>query len=139
MRLCAPELADKYLDLLRVIRGGLDVKFAVDNAMELCSQIFDLHKAIESAKLCADEAIDERQKRKESVRGLHHLRQYFELIIFQAYLNVTPPDTWRDLETFENFVKERPGMHKLGYAHYLTSLKCLRRLRRSSMSMTRTP
>lgn len=95
-------------NLLRVIRGGLEVKFSVDNAVELCSQTFDLHKAIESAKIAADEAVDERQKRKESVKGLHHLRQYFELIIFQAYLNVTQPDTWRDLETFENFVKARP-------------------------------
>jgi hypothetical protein len=97
------------IDLLRVIRGGLEVKRAVDNALEKCGQIFDLHRAIEEARLAADEAVDERQKRKEITRGLHHLQQYFELIIFQAYLNVTPADTWRDLETFENFVKGRPG------------------------------
>ena len=40
--------------------------------------------------------------------GLHHLQQYFELIILQAYLCVTPPATWRDLETFEHFVRTRP-------------------------------
>jgi hypothetical protein len=40
--------------------------------------------------------------------GLHHLQQYFELIILRAYLSVTPPDTWRDLETFEHFVRTRP-------------------------------
>lgn len=91
------------------MRGGLDVKRAVDAAIEQCGETFDLHKAIEDAKLAADEAVDERQKRKESQRGLHHLRQYFELIIFQAYLNVTPADTWRDLEPFETFVKARPG------------------------------
>lgn len=40
--------------------------------------------------------------------GLHHLQQYFELIILQAYLSVTPSATWRDLETFEHFVRTRP-------------------------------
>lgn len=95
-------------NLLRVIRGGLDVKRAVDDAISQCAQTFDLHRAIEDAKVAADEAVDERQKQKEITRGLHHLQQYFELIIFQAYLSVTPADTWRDLETFETFVKGRP-------------------------------
>jgi hypothetical protein len=98
-------------DLLRVIRGGLDVKRAVDDAITLCAQTFDLHKAIEEAKLAADEAVDERQKRREAQRGLQHLQQYFELIVFQAYLNSTPADTWRDIETFESFVNDRPGKH----------------------------
>ncbi len=40
--------------------------------------------------------------------GLHHLQQYFELIILQAYLSVTPTATWRDLETLEHFVQTRP-------------------------------
>ena len=40
--------------------------------------------------------------------GLHHLQQYFELIILQAYLSVTPQATWRDLETFEHFVRTHP-------------------------------
>lgn len=88
----------------------MDVKQAVDDVIEQCSQTFDLHKAIENAKIAADEAVDARQRKKESGKGLHHLRQYFELIIFQAYLSVTEPDTWRDLETFEHFVKTRPGL-----------------------------
>ncbi|KAG9052633.1 hypothetical protein FS842_009475 [Serendipita sp. 407] len=95
-------------NLLRVIRNGLEVKRAVDDAILQCSQTFNVHKAIETARIAADEAVDERQKWKESMKGLHHLRQYFELIIFQAYLAGTPPDTWRDLQTFEDFVKERP-------------------------------
>ena len=40
--------------------------------------------------------------------GLHHLQQYFELIILQAYLSVTPSASWRDQETFEHFVRTRP-------------------------------
>ncbi|KAG8824150.1 hypothetical protein FRC17_009172 [Serendipita sp. 399] len=90
--------------------NGLQVKRAVDEAILQCSQTFNLHKAIEAARIAADEAVDERQKWKESVKGLHHLRQYFELIIFQAYLTGTAPDTWRDLQSFEDFVKERPEL-----------------------------
>lgn len=40
--------------------------------------------------------------------GLYHLQQYFELIVLQAYLSVTPSASWRDLETFEHFVRTRP-------------------------------
>ena len=40
--------------------------------------------------------------------GLHHLQQYFELIVLQAYLSVTPSASSRDLETFEHFVRTRP-------------------------------
>lgn len=41
--------------------------------------------------------------------GIVHLRRYFFLIIFQAYLRTTQFDTLRTFETFENFVKSRPG------------------------------
>lgn len=40
--------------------------------------------------------------------GLVNLKRYFELIIFQAYLESTPPDTIRTVETFESYVKKRP-------------------------------
>lgn len=85
------------------------MKRAVDDAIAKCGHTFDLHRAIEKSRVAADEAVDERRKAKEITKGLQHLQQYFELIIFQAYLNITPADTWRDLETFENFVKARPG------------------------------
>ncbi|CAG8742776.1 13592_t:CDS:2, partial [Acaulospora colombiana] len=103
------ELATQQRTSYQVINRGLDVKKAVDDAITLCAQTFDLHKAIEEAKLAADEAVDERQKRREAQKGLQHLQQYFELIVFQAYLHSTPADTWRDIETFENFVNDRPA------------------------------
>ena len=39
---------------------------------------------------------------------MHNLRRYFELIIFQAYLQSIEPDTMRSFETIESFVKGRP-------------------------------
>lgn len=40
---------------------------------------------------------------------MQYLRRYFNLIIFQAYLRSTPPDNVRSFETFDAFVKSRPG------------------------------
>ena len=42
--------------------------------------------------------------------GLQNLRRYFELIIFQWYLQSTEPDTIRSVESIETFVQNRPGM-----------------------------
>jgi hypothetical protein len=56
-------------DLLRVIKRGLQVKSAVDEAIEACAQVFNLHKAIEEARIAAEETTDEREKRKEIQRG----------------------------------------------------------------------
>lgn len=42
--------------------------------------------------------------------GLQTLRRYFELIVFQSYLQSTKPDTMQSFESVETFVKNRPGM-----------------------------
>jgi len=43
--------------------------------------------------------------------GLQNLRRYFELIVFQSYLQSIEPDTIQSLENenVETFVKNRPG------------------------------
>ena len=42
--------------------------------------------------------------------GLQNLRRYFELIIFQSYLQSTEPDTMESFESVEIYVKNRPGI-----------------------------
>jgi hypothetical protein len=42
--------------------------------------------------------------------GLQELRRYFGLIVFQAYLQSTEPDTMKSFESFESFVRDRPGI-----------------------------
>ena len=54
--------------------------------------------------------------------GIHNLRRYFKLVIFQAYLDATTPDTVRDMATFESFVKHRPGQHHIKLLLLLLSL-----------------
>lgn len=56
-------------DLLRVIKYGLRVKSTVDEAIETCAQVFNLHKAIEGARTASEETTDEREKRREIQRG----------------------------------------------------------------------
>lgn len=41
--------------------------------------------------------------------GLQNLRRYFELVVFQAYLQSTEADTLQSVETFEKFIENRPG------------------------------
>ncbi len=45
----------------------------------------------------------------DNSQGTSNLRRYFLLIIFQAYLRTVQPDTARSYDTFEAFVKDRPG------------------------------
>lgn len=114
------------LDLLRVIRKGSAVKAAVDDAIDQCAEVFNLRDSIEEARIRAEQVTDERQKRSFAQRGLlgpylqtdislivleglQNLRRYFELIVFQAYLQSTEPDTLQTYQTFEAFVKSLPG------------------------------
>jgi hypothetical protein len=100
-----------FIDLLRVTRKGPAVKNAVDNAVDLCSSVINLRDSIEVARLRAEEAGEEKQKKMHTTKALQHLRRYFELIVFQAYLHSTEPDTLQSFENenVETFVKNRPG------------------------------
>lgn len=87
------------------------MKDAVDNAIDLCSSVINLRESIEEARLRAEQASDEKQKRMHTTKALQHLRRYFELIVFQAFLHSTEPDTLQSFENenVETFVKNRPG------------------------------
>lgn len=45
--------------------------------------------------------------------GLQNLRRYFELMVFQSYLQSIEPDTMQNFESFESFVENRPGTFRL--------------------------
>ncbi|KAF5365852.1 hypothetical protein D9615_010633 [Tricholomella constricta] len=78
-------------NLLRVIRKGPTVKNIVDDAIDQCSAVFNLRDSIEEAR-----------------NRLQNLRRYFELIVFQSYLQSTEPDTMESFQTVETYVKDRP-------------------------------
>ena len=60
------------LDLLRVIRKGPVVKAAVDDAIDQCAEVFNLRDSIEEARIRAEQATDEREKRSFAQKGLFH-------------------------------------------------------------------
>nr|XP_018260510.1 uncharacterized protein I303_07432 [Kwoniella dejecticola CBS 10117]OBR82668.1 hypothetical protein I303_07432 [Kwoniella dejecticola CBS 10117] len=97
---------------LRVVRHGLDVKQAVDEAIDATSTQFNLREAIEDTRQKAQEAQDPTVKRKLTEKGLYHLKRYFHLILFQAYLDDRAPDD-EDPYSFESFVRHRPVFRTL--------------------------
>lgn len=109
-----------------MVRKGPAIKNEVDDAIDLCAEVFNLREAIEESRAQCEQATDERQKKVLANKGTHHrllwycritenipalqnLRRYFELIVFQAYLRSIEPDTVQSYESFESFVKKRPG------------------------------
>ncbi|WRT69446.1 uncharacterized protein IL334_006432 [Kwoniella shivajii] len=92
---------------LRVIRHGLDVKQAVDEAIDATATQFNLREAIEDTRQKAQEAQDPKIKQKLTEKGLYHLKRYLHLILFQAYLDDRAPDQ-ENPYSFESFVKHRP-------------------------------
>ncbi|KAG6900693.1 hypothetical protein C0993_005005 [Termitomyces sp. T159_Od127] len=118
-------------NLLRVIRKGPMVKNAVDDAIDQCSAVINLREAIEKSRNQAESATDEKEKRAFAQKGLQNLRRYFELIVFQAYLQTTEPNTRESLETVENYVKNRPVIktfQKELFAEGIDALKPLERV-----------
>ncbi|KAF5359127.1 hypothetical protein D9756_003293 [Leucocoprinus leucothites] len=115
-------------NLLRVFRKGPAVKNTVDDAIDQCSAVYNLRESIDLLRVRSEEAMEDARKKLYAqkgravakflslslsvslsmIKGLQNLRRYFELIVFQAYLQSTIPDTMQSFESIETFVKARP-------------------------------
>ena len=69
------------LDLLRVIRKGPIVKAAVDDAIDQCAEVFNLRDSIEEARIRAEQATDEREKRSFAQKGLLHTYLHANILL----------------------------------------------------------
>lgn len=94
--------------LLRVIPHGLEVKQKVDEAIDQCAGVVNLRDSIEDARIAAEQAEDESVRHERIQNGVNNFRRYFQLIVFQAYLDATPPVKLDSLPTFEEFVRDQP-------------------------------
>ncbi|KAG6332100.1 hypothetical protein ID866_6987 [Astraeus odoratus] len=119
--------------LLRIVRKGPAVKNAVDEAIDRCATVFNVRDQIEEARLRAEQATDEKQKRVHASKGLQNLRRYFELIAFQAFLQSTMPDTIRSVESFEQFIEDRPVIKTFQKELIIDGLHALRPLERTDV------
>ncbi|KAK7690552.1 hypothetical protein QCA50_005650 [Cerrena zonata] len=117
-------------NLLRVFRKGPTVKNIVDDAIDQCAEVINVRDAIEEARIRAEQASDEKQKKLHAQKGLQNLRRYFELIIFQAYLQSIEPDTMQSFETIESFVQNRPVIKTFEKELLDASLNALKPLER---------
>lgn len=93
-----------------MVRKGRVVKDKVDAALDRAGTVENLRDAIENARSRAEQAQTDAQRKEHISDGLQNLRRYFQLILFQAYLQSTEPDTAQTLESqsFEAFVLARP-------------------------------
>lgn len=119
-------------NLLRVVRKGPAVKSSVDDAIDQCSAVYNLRESIEESRVLAERSTDEKQKRTHVSKGLHNLRRYFELIVFQSYLQSTEPDTMESFESVETFVKNRPVIKTFEKELLSAGLDALKPLERST-------
>lgn len=94
--------------LLRVIPHGIRAKDTVDQCIDRCDGVLNLREAIEDARISAENTDDEQVKRSKIQAGVNHFRRYFQLIVFQAYLDATPPSRIDSMQTFEQFVRRQP-------------------------------
>ncbi|KDQ57083.1 hypothetical protein JAAARDRAFT_194263 [Jaapia argillacea MUCL 33604] len=120
-------------NLLRVIRKGPAVKGAVDDAIDQCDEVLNLRDSIDDCRTRAEQATDDRQRRVLVQKGLHNLRRYFELVIFQAYLQSIEPDTMESFETFESFVQNRPVIKTFEKDFNIDESKILKLLQRADV------
>ncbi|KAH0833089.1 inositol hexakisphosphate-domain-containing protein [Lanmaoa asiatica] len=117
-------------NFLRIVRQGPVVKNAVDEVIDRCAEVLNLRDSIEEERVKAVQATDEKQKRvhtskglckdqsivwTDGLSGLHNLRRYFELVVFQAYLQSTEADTLQSIESFEKFIENRPGNYRSSF------------------------
>ncbi|THU84968.1 hypothetical protein K435DRAFT_783557 [Dendrothele bispora CBS 962.96] len=120
-------------NLLRVIRTGLAVKDNVDAVIDQCAVVLNLRDSIEDSRVLAEQASDEKSKRAHAQKALANLRRYFELVVFQAYLQSMEPNTMQDFETFETFVKNRPVIKTFEKELIVEGINALKPLERADI------
>ncbi|PFH53133.1 hypothetical protein AMATHDRAFT_138191 [Amanita thiersii Skay4041] len=118
-------------NLLRVVRKGPSVKNIVDDAIDQCGTVLNLRESIEEARRLAESAADVKQKKMYAQKGLQNLRRYFELIVFQSYLQSTEPDTVQSFQSVEAYVNSLPVIKTFEKELHAEGLKALKPLERA--------
>ena len=80
--------------LLRVIKDGLEVKNAVDKAIDSASALMNIRDSIEKYRIEADSTTEDIKRQDLVTKSILNLQRYFMLIVFNAYLNQNKPDAY---------------------------------------------
>ena len=82
------------LGVLRVVRKGPAIKNEVDDAIDLCAEVFNLRDAIEESRVLCEQAMDEKQKKTLAAKGTcsgFKLSVYPEMV--QTITSFAKPET----------------------------------------------
>ena len=79
----------------------------VDDAIDSTATHFNLRDTIESFRTKAEDAQDPTLRKEYIEKGIYHLRRYFHLLLFQAYLDDRAMDD-DEPYSFESFIRHRP-------------------------------
>jgi hypothetical protein len=80
----------------------------VDDAIDATATHFNIRDAIEDFRTKAEDAQDASAKNAYIEKGIYQLRRYFNLLLFQAYLDDRSLDDEDEPYSFESFVRHRP-------------------------------
>jgi hypothetical protein len=114
------------------VRKGHAVKNAVDDAIDRCAVVYNLRDIIEESRLEAEQSTDPEESKRHAHRALTNLRRYFELMVFQAYLQTTDPDSM-EKESFEDFVNNRPVIRTFEKELFAEGVHALKPLERADV------
>ena len=63
-------------DVLRVVRKGPAIKNEVDDAIDLCAEVYNLRDSIEESRARCEQAVDDRQKKALANKGAHGYQRW---------------------------------------------------------------
>ena len=103
--------------LVRLLSNGRTAKSIVDHAIDMCGRIHNIRDAIVDSFLKAERARVDDTHQVHSTYMTAHLKRYFYLICFQAYLLNLPNDVLtvasNKNHTFQQWLHDRPELVKL--------------------------
>jgi hypothetical protein len=81
------------LGVLRVVRKGPAIKNEVDDAIDLCAEVFNLRDSIEESRVRCEQATDEKQKKALAAKGTCGGLKFFEYLeMAQTFISFAEPE-----------------------------------------------
>lgn len=94
--------------LLRVIRNGIECKTVVDDVIDACDAMINIRENIHDIYQRYQNEKDPETASLMHARGIVALQKYFDLILFQSYLDSNPPGISSELLSFTEWVRMHP-------------------------------
>ncbi len=99
--------------LLRVIRNGIESKKKVDKVIDSCGHCLNMRTVIEDYRQQYETQTDPAIKEDIRKKGFVALSRYFNLILFQNYLDNNPPGELLNLCSFKNWLNNYPELETI--------------------------